>query len=634
MNLACLTKRIALATLIAAPFSLPASAGVSLSASSARLTLAPRFISIPAAKSTIDFGVHLPLRNVKQLEQMVNVQSDPDSPMYRHWLKPAQFRAAFGPTPAQYANALSILRQQGFTVTKVETQLIHVRGTVDSVQRAFNVHLGNIRTKDGRLVLASREQLSVPARLASTGATVVDLGYRILPQPQSNFFPQNRYGPYGGYWFDDLKQAYDYPAYGSLNGAGMTIATVGYSDFSDTDASKYFEHERLGSASTDLGPAPVPQHVVFGDSLAFNPNSGTSDEADLDVQQSNGSAPGATVVGFAAPATDAEGFLYAYSYIVDNNDADIVSTSYGECELFYTPAYNGGQSFEDILQSYHQMFLQGNSQGITFVFSSGDDAGQPCPQLGYLANAGAGASYKDTTGTSIWSDDPNTTSVGGTNLTTVANPNPTASPLKVTSSAYRYEDAAADTITDPIDPFGTGNLITNAKWGSGGGQSTIFEAGSYQASANTGSKMRMDPDVSMHMGGCPLYINPITGQPAAEHCYANDSYDLAVIGGNYYGLIGTSASAPEFAGVIALAGQEEGGVRFGNANVLLYKIASKESTNNAFHQGIASWNGVVTVPSGQKGWNPVIGLGTPDVRNLLGIPTAPGAGNPQTSTNP
>jgi len=280
------------------------------------------------------------------------------------------------------------------------------------------------------------------------------------------------------------------------------------------------------------------------------------------------------------------------------------------------------------------MFLQGNSQGITFIFSSGDDAGQPCPQLGYLTNSAGGGSYKDVTGTSIWSDDPNATSVGGTNLTTVANPNPTASPLKVTSSAYRYEDANADTITDPIDPFGTGNLITNAKWGSGGGQSTIFEAGSYQSEANTGSTMRMDPDVSMHMGGCPFYINPVTGKPAAEHCYGNDSYDIAVIGGDYYGLIGTSASAPDFAGVLAVAGQEEGGVRFGNANVLLYQIAQKESTNNAFHQGISAWNGVVTVAAGTKGWNPIIGLGTPDVRNLLGIPTAPAAGNPQTSTNP
>jgi subtilase family serine protease len=634
MTLAPLTKRIALATLIALPFSLPASAGVLVSASRAHLTFAPRFISIPAAKSTVDFGVHLPLRNVKQLEQMVNVQSDPDSPMYRHWLTPAQFRQSFGPSPAQYTNVLSILRQQGFAITKVETQLIHVRGTVDSVQRAFNVHLGNVRTKDGRMVLASREQLAVPSPLAATGATVVSLGYQILPQPQSNFFPQNRYGSSGGYWFDDLKQAYDYPSYGSLNGAGMTIATVGYSDFNDQDAKLYFNHELLGAQSNDLAPRPVPKHVVFGDSLAFDPNSGTSDEADLDVQQSAGSAPGATVVGYAAPATDAEGFLYAYSYIVDNNNADVVSTSYGECELFYTPAYNGGESFEDILQSYHQMFLQGNSQGITFIFSSGDDAGQPCPELGYLANPGAGASYKDTTGTSIWSDDPNVTSVGGTNLETVPNPNPTASPLKVTSSAYRYEIASADRIIDPIDPFGTGNLITNAKFGSGGGRSVIFEAGSYQASANTGSQMRMSPDISMHMGGCPFYIDPVTGNPANESCNPGDSYDLAVIGGQLFGLIGTSASAPEFAGVIAVAGQEEGGVRFGNANVLLYKIAQKEATNNALHQGIPAWNGVVTVPAGTKGWNQVVGLGTPDVLKLLGIPTAPAAGNPQTPTNP
>ena len=599
------------------------------------LTNAPRFVSMPAPNVAVDFGIHLPLRNKAQLEKLVEVQSDPDSPMFQHWLNPAQFRANFGPAPATVAAIAKYLRAQGFSITKTESQLLHVRGTVATVQRAFGVQMGNVPSQFGT-TLATRQQLTVPQAISSTGATVVSLGYEVLPQPQSRLIPKNRYSATGGYFFDDLKQAYYYPSYKALDGKGVTIATVGYSDFSSADAAQYFGHELLGSVKGSLAPAPVPQHLVFPQSIAFNPNYGVGDEADLDVQQSAGSAPGATVIGIAAPATDAEGFLYAYSYIVDNNDADIVSTSYGECELFYTAAYNGGEDFTDILQSYHEMFLQGNSQGITFLFSSGDDSARSCPQPGYVDDPGTGASYKDVPGTSIWSDDPNVTSVGGTNLVTAPNPNPTASPLKVTSSAYVSEEATADQILSPIDPYGEGNLITNALWGSGGGPSTIFAAPPYQKQYGivTGSKMRVDPDVSMHMGGCPFYTDPLTGEPAQENCSPDDSYDIAVIGGQYFGLIGTSASSPEFAGFLAVREQQLGG-RLGNANYYLYKLGAKNNVSEAYRQGIPGYNGVVTVKKGQLGYNPIIGLGTPFGQDFLGIYNkGVAAGNPQTATNP
>jgi subtilase family serine protease len=279
------------------------------------------------------------------------------------------------------------------------------------------------------------------------------------------------------------------------------------------------------------------------------------------------------------------------------------------------------------------MFVQGNAQGITFIFSSGDDSGLTCPQPGYILNPGTGASYVDVPGTSIWSDDPNVTSVGGTNLETVPNPNPTASPFQVTSSAYVSEEAYSDVIESPIDPFGEGNVITNARWGSGGGPSVIFAAPSYQAVAKTGSSMRVDPDISMHMGGCPFEINAVTGRIANEYCSADDSYDIAVLGGSLAGLIGTSASAPEFAGLLALREQLIGG-RVGNANGYIYDLYADEAANGAYHKGIGGDNGVVSVKRGTVGYNPIIGVGTPDARKFLGVPNFAAAGNPQTPSNP
>lgn len=625
MNFPGLATRAALTALALLPCSLPA--GAAALGGTAPRSVAPNFVSIPSSTQAVDFMVHLPLRNRAQLEKMVNLQSDPKSPLYRHWLTPAQFRANFGPSPAAISAATAALKAQGLTITRVDSQMIHVRGTASAVQRAFNVHLGNVRGREGELRLAAREAPTVPAALAAQNATVVGLAYTVPPKPDSVAVPLNRYGSTGPYWFDDLKQAYDYPAYPTLDGSGVTIATVGYSDFSSEDARLYFNHELLGLAKSDLAPAPVPKHLAFPGSEKFNAESGTSEEADLDVQQAAGSAPGATVVGIAAP-TYGEGFLFAYSFIIDENFADIVSTSYGECELFYTPAYNFGSDYTPILLAYHDLFLQGNSQGITFLFSSGDDSGRTCPEPGYINNPGAGKVYKDVPGTSIWSDDPDVTSVGGTNLQTTPNPNPNATPLPVSASKYVSENANADVVVGTYDPYGTGNFIDNGLWGSGGGASAIFPAPSYQAGSNTGSMMRVSPDVAMHMGGCPYY-----GKSVTVKCNKNDSADVAVVGGEYVGLIGTSASSPEFAGVLAVAEQATGGLRFGNANVLIYELAAAQSTYNAFHQGEPGWNGVVTTGMA-PGYNPIIGNGTPDVRNFIGLPFAVPAGNPQTPTNP
>jgi subtilase family serine protease len=627
-----LMKRTSLSAFVALLCTLPAGAAA-IGGPRVLLSNAPRFLSVPAPTKSVDFAVHLPLRDEAAAEELVKVQSDPRSPMYQHWLTPAQFRSNFGPSPRSIASVSATLRAEGFSVTKVETQLIHVRGTVASAERAFNVHLGNIRDRDGVTRLAAREQLSIPSALAASNAVVLGLGYSIPPRPMSRVVPLNRYGGSGGYWFDDLKQAYDYPSYQKYNGAGMTIATVGYSDFSSSDAALYFQHEKLGTKG-GLGPLPNIQHLVFPDSESFDPNNGASDEANLDVQQSAGSAPGATVVGIAAPATAGEGFLFAYSYIVDTNAFDIVSTSYGECELFYLPAYNFGTSYASILVSYHEMFVQGNIQGITFLFSSGDDSGRACPQANYLLDPGQGKAYRDVAGTSIWSDDPNVTSVGGTNLETVApnplpspNPNPSATPVPATSSAYVSENAVADSIVSPIDPYGTGNFITNALWGSGGGTSAIFKAPSYQSKSNTGSSFRVSPDVAMQMGGCPYY-----GPSVVENCASTDSFVYAYIGGELGGLIGTSASAPEFAGLLAVKEQAYGGKRLGNANINIYELAENENAKGAFHQGFPVNNGVVTTR--KAGFNPVVGNGTPDARNFIGLKNLPAAGNPQTSSNP
>jgi len=603
----------ALGALALAPAALPAQAA------------AVHFVSRPAPTQAVDFMLHLPLRNSAQLDQLIRVQSTPGSPQYHHFLTPAQFRNSFGPTSDTIARATTALKSSGLAVTKVESQLLHVRGTTAAVERAFGTQLGVSREPSGRTMLAAKSPINVSAPLAALGASVAGLAYHIQPQPlfqrvqqAPRQTPLNRFSPVGGYFFDDLKQAYDYPSYQVANGKGVTVATVGESDFNTDDATAYFGYEKLGAGG--LAPKPRIEHVLLPGAAPFNPATGISDEADLDVQQVGGSAPGATVLGVSV-GDPVEPFLQAYSYLDETNIADIVSTSYGTCELYYTAAYNGGTSQVDILQAYHDLFRQGNSQGITFVFSSGDLSGLGCFPLAYFG-PGTGKIYHPIAGAGIWVDDPNATGVGGTNLQTTYKKGGK-------DSAYVAETEIGNRILTPLDFYGTGNGIVDALFGSGGGVSTIFAKPAFQNRINTGYKTRAVPDVSMHMGGCPFY-----GPGVNVECQPTlDSYDLGVIGGQFFGLIGTSASAPEFAGLLAVK-ESVTGSRAGNENEDLYALASRNAAGDYFHQGIYAYNGVVYVPKGRLGYNTIVGVGTPLGRNFVGLPSVTAAGEPQTSTNP
>ena len=619
--------------MIARSFGVATTVGVLATLASIHAAGAARLqpLSAAAAAAPVTFDVKLPLRKSDELDALVAAQSDRNSPTYHHYLTTAQFKAAYGPTADTIATAIASLKAQGFTVSSEGAQLLHVSGSATAVSQAFKTQLGSYRGSDGRVRVAAAIRPQPTPALTQLGATIVGLSSTIRPKPLARpVRPDNRYHPTGGYWFDDLKQAYSYPSYRTGNGKGVTIATVGQADFSSADATEYFAHEKLGPGG--LAPAPVVKHVLLPGADAFDPNSNTSFEANLDVQQSGGSAPGATIVGVSVNGPG-EPFLEAYAYLDESNAADIVSTSYGECELYFTAAYNNGIDQTGILLAYHDLFRQGNAQGITFTFSSGDNSDRDCFPVGYFG-PGTGGAYQAIAGAGIWVDDPNTTGVGGTNLLTTA-PKTPASPsnpaVPPLPSKYVGENAIADTVLTPFDPYGTGNTITNYLWGSGNGRSTIFKKPYYQALGNVPGTGRSVPDISMHMGGCPNY-----GATIKLDCgTGRDSYDLGYSGGSLFGAIGTSASSPEFAGALAVL-ESLSGQRYGNINPFIYAFAVGNGVGHFYHTDIASVDGEISLPHGRAFYNPIIGVGTPDSANIarLVAPIPELAGDPQTASNP
>ncbi len=298
-----------------------------------------------------------------------------------------------------------------------------------------------------------------------------------------------------------------------------------------------------------------------------------------------GTAPGATEQLYDIPDLSDASVMAGYTAIVEDNTVDVVSSSFGGCEFpeVVPNPFNGWISEGWVLNLEHEIYEQGNAQGITFLASSGDEGSLPCPTdlsaSGYYASGGTSPAAP---GVEEPAADPAVTGVGGTNLMTTSTPD--------ALDGYVGENSFGDPLVSPFDVLNLGSGgMTGGYWGSGGGVSTWFAKPDYQNLVSTrNATQRTVPDISMQMGGCPggITLNP-------DFCNTQDrSFTLVFIGGSLSGLIGTSSSSPQFAGVVAhmiqLAGGGSGANpppagqpfappgRLGNINTMLYTLAANQ----------------------------------------------------------
>lgn len=584
----------------------------------ARLRPETVILSLAPPTDSVEFSLHLPLQNVAELDALIDDQSTPQSPLYHHFLSPAQFRARYGPSPAAVQAVLRTLDAAGLQAAQTSTQVISVRGSAASVERLFSTKLSRVaNTRTGRVRTAALAAYALPKMLAQAGVVALDLraGLRMRPTAYHalrNPGPQNRSAAEGAYWADDLKQAYQFPAYTTANGAGASVAVLGAGDFSDADLALYLQHERVGPLAGDLAPVPQTNHVYFPGAPHFDSDSNSdSFEADLDVEQVALTAPGAALTAFVtSDGTDAS-FFEAYAQIVEGNKWDIVSSSFAVCELFYLAPYNGGLDESDFLRAQNDVFKQGNAQGITFVTASGDSGALSCPDLDYFNNPPTSPQtvYDSVLSVNALASLPNTVAVGGGDLVT----SHIAGSLR---STYVSERGTVYTIP-PSDPYGTNNLLRQV-FAATGGASAIFHRPRYQRLVKTGSGMRTVPDVGGHTGSI-----------------IDGSVDLEYFAGNIEPVVGTSASAPDFAALLAIeAGVEHSRLGLENPNIYMLSAHNGELGYWYFHQSNPGADGFYTYSRSHQGYNFIYGVGSPHGANFALLPFSPLAGDPQTIRNP
>jgi len=354
-----------------------------------------------------------------------------------------------------------------------------------------------------------------------------------------------------------------------ITGKGRTIVIV------DAFQSPTILHD-LQLFDTLFGLNDPTLKIVAPDGLTpFDQNdpnqTGWAGEISLDVEWAHAVAPDATITLVLAKSNNDEDILSATRYAVKHNLGDVISQSFGEGETCVDPK---------ILKQQHQVFLEATLKGITLFASAGDQgAAQPtCDGNSFFLSASSPAT------------DPFVTSVGGTQL--FADGTTGAYQSEVVWNEPQFEAAG------------------------GGGFSTIYHKPFYQLGTNGIGRFRGGPDVS--------YNAAINGGVLAVWSSSGLGQDLVFRFG------GTSAGAPQWAGIVALANQKLHR-RVGFLNAAFYLIGhSKKLYSQAFHditQGNISFTGTdvdgnsvsVTGYDAGAGWDAATGWGAPKVAGLLSL---------------
>ena len=514
----------------------------------------------------------------RELQQLLAEQHDPASPSYHHWLTPAEFGRRFGIDDEDLATVKSWLTRQGFHIDEVANGRgeIIFSGRASQVERAFKTPIHNFEV-NGKMYHANVADPEIPRGLSQVVQGVLSL-HNFPRRAMNHGFAkvQSDYTTSAGDHFlspGDFAKIYNVnPVYtAGYDGTGQTIAVVGRTDISLGDVQYFRSYFAL--------PAKDPIFIHNGTSPG-NLGGSEEGEADLDVEWAGAIAKNATVKFVVTSSTSTtDGVDLSAQYIINNNVAPVMTTSFGQCESKMGTTENN---------FFNNLWSQAAAQGITSFVSSGDSGASGC-------DAG-----KATTGTgkavSGLSSTPYNVAVGGTQFNdTAANWATSNSTGGVSALGYIPEKAW----NESASVSGGSGL-----WSTGGGVSNIYAKPSWQNAPGVPADGKRDvPDVSFTAAG---YVGYIVVQG-----HTSTASGLTATGG-------TSASSPAWASVMSLVVQKAGAGQ-GNANTRFYTLARGSNASAIFHDITSGSNSVpgVTGFSCGVGYDAATGLGSVDVNGLI-----------------
>ena len=332
------------------------------------------------------------------LQSLLDQQQHENSPNYHRWLTPDEFGAVFGVAVSDIDQISSWLTRRGFTIDAIAAgrRSVTFSGTAAQVERAFHTQLHRY-VRDGEQHTSNDGDISIPAAIEKVVVGVASL---------SDFGPKPLYtGFIGAHYLapGDFSIIYNtqpqLTAQNAIDGTGQTIAIPGFSNVikpQDPVIKKFRElflplynanDTNVISPQTSNCTDPGP-----GDARAIS-------EAYLDTEWAGAVAPGATLE--YVPTKTLDCFV---NYVVQNNNASVISVSYGQCE---SQLASGNMTLSGLWE-------QAASQGITVFVSAGDSGSAGCnvgsdgeATQGYGVNGLASSPYNVAVGGTQLEDDPN-----------------------------------------------------------------------------------------------------------------------------------------------------------------------------------------------------------------------------------
>lgn len=463
----------------------------------------------PSAPMTVTVGLKLSHPNA--LNRFLGELQDPASPMYRHFLTPAEFTEKYGPTSAEVTTVTGFLQSRGIRVTGVSSNrlLIHTEGTAGTYEAALGVVLEDY-AYHGRTFFAPSHAPVLPVSIAGDVESLIGLSDAAVMRPMwirgpVTTLPKSEStaaATPSGYSPQQIATVYDWPSItNTADGSGVTIAnaTAESTNLSMSDLDTFWNQYGLPTHTVNVIPVDGTTRSTGG-----------TIETTIDEERSGAMAPGATLDVYDADSATDQDFTDTYNTIVTNNTAQVMTTSWGEPE---------SDASSTTLSTDDSIFKQAAAQGISVFAAAGDNGSSD------------GTSNPDTA--DFPSSDPYVLAAGGTTLTL------TSSNTRSSEIAWSSGGGAESAVfSEPSWQVGTGvpqngyrntsDLAMDADPNTG---YSVYEAGSWSVYGGTSfvapQLAGLWADGVADNGGTRLgQANQAEYGVANSANYANDFYDV------------------------------------------------------------------------------------------------------------
>jgi kumamolisin len=610
-----------------------ASSLIASSVTALALGAAPAAIAAPLAPAATDLGptpaadtitvsLVLKVKHPEALEAFVTLSQEPLSPTYHHFLSTREFADLFAPSQGDIATIRRFLAGFGITVDEVyaDRLLIKATGTADAFNQAFSADMHDVRENGRRFhrhhhdpvipllirdLLVAVEGLSNEPKFAHRHHSLTNNTPFPTPTPVLPKSGAIATGVPGSFTVGDTANLYNInPLYAAhVDGTGRTVGIVTLAGFDPADAFTYWNLVGLSTKANRL----TQVHVDGGGEISADAGTG---ETCLDVEQSGGLAPGAKVVVYDAPNSDA-GFIDLFYKAASDNVVDTMSCSWGLAEAFLFPEVVGVDNRPQMI-AFHQAFLEAAAQGISVFAASGDSGA-------FDINDAFNDPVANVLTVDHPANDPAITAAGGTTTPFTTNFGPGTPDFVVAKEQVWGWDALEAYLVQNVDP---GFLHALFPAGAGGGVSTFWPVPLYQRGVQGIRKTEPNQSIIFDDGTGPVDLLDLpagfAGRNVPDVSLDADPFSGYLLvstpdGGLLSGFGGTSFVAPQLNGIMALVSQANGSRRLGLINPMLYRFKRQvgagaplvdiRAGDNWFYAGI-------------PGYDPGAGLGVLNVANF------------------